>query len=143
MGFTPVHIRLRFEHGASADVYRWCHASGNVSDMASANARHSAAINGATAANPNVAVGAIPAEAEMAAEKRVSLRSFIIDWPRGFKTSITLRNVPPRATQFNRWYCEYAFREIRKVEVASLQLETLRNRMGGAYKMHKMKCIGY
>jgi hypothetical protein len=93
MGFAPVHIRLRFAHGVSAGVYRWCHASGN---MASANACHSAAINGATAANPNVAVGAIPAEAEMAAEKRVSLRSFIMVGPRSVKTFITQRNVPPR-----------------------------------------------
>ena len=55
----------------------------------------------------------------MAAEKRVSLRSFIMVGPRSVKTFITRTNMPPRATQFNRWYCEYAFREIRKVEIAS------------------------
>jgi len=51
---------------------------GNDSDIASASARQSTATNGTTAANPNVAFGTIPAEAEIAAEKRVSFKSFIM-----------------------------------------------------------------
>jgi hypothetical protein len=139
VGFTPVHVRLRFVDEVNACLYWWSQASGNVSDIASASTRQSATINGATAANPSVAVGAIPAEAEMAAENRVSFKSFNMGASRSQK-NVSRRHVHSSPALFNRWYCEYAFPEIRKVDAAGLQLDTLRNRMGGAHEMRRTKC---
>jgi hypothetical protein len=133
-------LRLRFVDGVNACLYWWSQASGNVSDIASASTRQSATINGATAANPSVAVGAIPAEAEMPAENRVSFKSFNMG-PREVRKDVSRGYVHPSPALFNRWYCEYAFREIRKVDAAGLQLDTLRNRMGGAHEMHRTKCM--
>ena len=98
-GITPVHVRLRFVDGVNACLYWWSQASGNVSDIASASTRQSATINGAT--NPSVAVGAIPAEAEMAAENRVSFKSFNMGASRSQK-NVSRRYVHPSPALFNR-----------------------------------------